>query len=159
MFGKFDGFLARYDVSSPDEYVGEYGWVKFFTEGPIADYAHLTSIPAFLGLIFLMYYKTPSFIQKLVGKARNTKKKRAKTKRKNPDGKDLGVLGKFTFIVIFIQLFPVIIGIDVSPTWLSDFVMITMYGYAIMTSGVLFGMVFGLYRAISGGILHQRDYD
>lgn len=151
-FGAFEGFLAEYEATSFDDYMIKYGLIHFFYEGPMKSFSHLIVIPALVGLFWLVLDQRPKimgWISKRQAKGRAKRGLAAKAKKPKK-------LGAFALTVILLQLLPAIIGLDISPTWLSDLIMDDLYGYFLMTAFTVFGMAYGMYRAVTGSLLHQR---
>jgi len=155
--GKFDGFFAKYDVHSADEYVSTYGFWDFFSNGPVKDYAHLVVLPSFMGLVMFTFYALPQYIKKSADYL-NVNFNIGDQKSKSVS---ISRLGKASLIIIAVQLIPAILGIRnifdpqngdlISPTWLSDYIMVSLGGYILLSVASFLGYIVGLGRAIIGG--------
>lgn len=155
--GHFEGFFAKYGVASADEYVDTYGFWELFSQGPIKDYAHLVVLPAFAGLLMFAFYSLPKILKKgadYVNVNLNIRDQKAKSV-------EVSRLSKASTVIIAIQLIPAILGVRdpfdlqsgqiISPTWLSDLVMVTIGGYILLSVASFMGYIIGFLRAIVGG--------
>ncbi len=155
-FGQFQGFNAEFGVTSFDEYVAKYGWIKFITEGPLKRYSHLIAIPGLIGLMLMFFGKLPVLGKKIENLG--TKKKKSKKGKRTTityDKQNIR-LSTIALFIMLIQLLPAFMGIPKteSGTWLSDLLM-EPWGYG--TFGVVYvgSSIFGLFKGLTGGVFEK----
>ncbi|KKN93634.1 hypothetical protein LCGC14_0194660 [marine sediment metagenome] len=149
-----EGFLAEapWHTTSLDDFLVKYGFLTFL-RGPIRRYTHLIAIPGLIGLGHLTWRRFAN----MSGPVNKMKKRRTRRKaatRKNTQLPNYTKLGLISLFFIFVQT-GVAILIGIPHTWLSDLFMIP-WGYSIFAGSYFLGQIFGLLKAIFGGL---QSYD
>ncbi len=133
--GKMVGFLREYGVSSIDEFVQRYDFIYLFYDGPFTRYSRLILIPAIAGSIVFIY---------TVVMKDKSKIKIAPISR----------LSLFAFIVMLLQIVPAVVN-GTNPTVIVDEI-VSEGGYILLALAYLAGIFIGLYRSLTGNVLHQK---